>query len=513
MEPFSRDKIKTAKDLLYTAAERFGDEPFMRWCVKKEFTDKSFNELKHDADAIGAWISDKFDGTVHAAIFGATSYEFVASWFGITTSGNVAVPLNVANNAEDLADEINRSDAELVFLDDKREDCVAELKKQCPQVKCFVHMKSEYPHTLPLSEVLSNYREKKPDCDIDPSSMATIIFTSGTTGQSKGVMLSHTNLIDNATCEPDLGYHGDKRLTLLPIHHVFCFTCDIMCTLWYGRILCLNDSLMRIPKNLKLFKPVQTTFVPMIAASILNKMRMEAINNPDKTAIGREMFGEDFDILYVGGAYLSPEIIEGYKEFGIEAAQGYGMTECTSRVSTGVKNCKYPDSVGRIVPGCEVKTVDGELWVKSPSVMIGYYKNPEETAKTLTPDGWLKTGDLGYVKDNYVFISGRKKNLIILTNGENVSPEELENKFACVDEVKEIVIYDNAGVITAEIYPNPDYEFSDVRAQLQAEIDKVNGTLPQPKQIHGLVIRDTEFEKTASKKIKRKNLVGKISEN
>lgn len=509
MEPFSRENVKTIRDLVYTAAERFGDETFMRWCVKKEFVDKSFNQLKYDADAVGAWVQDKFKDTVHAAVFGATSYEFVAAWFGMTVSGNVAVPLNAANSAAELADEINRSDAEIIFLDEKREDCVEELKKLCPQVRYIVHIHGECEGTVPLSEIVKEYGGKAPTGDIDPNSMASIIFTSGTTGQSKGVMLSHANMVDNATCEPDLGYHGDKRLTLLPVHHVFCFTCDIMCTLWYGRILCINDSLMRIPKNLKLYRPVQTTFVPMIAASILNKMRMAAKDNSDKKEIGREMFGEDFDVLYVGGAYLSPEIIEGYKEFGIEAAQGYGMTECTARVSTGVKGCPYPESVGRIVPGCEVKTVDGEIWVKSPSVMLGYYKNPEETANTLTPDGWLKTGDLGYVKDNHVFISGRKKNLIILANGENVSPEELENKFACVEAVQEIVVYDLDGVITAEIYPNPDYEFTDVRAQLQAEIDKVNDTLPQPKQIHGLVLRDTEFEKTASKKIKRKNLVGK----
>ena len=506
MEPFSREKIKTMRDLVYTAAERFGDEPFIRNRVKKEFKDKSFNELKHDADALGAWIQDTFKETVHAAVFGATSYEFVASWFGITISGNVAVPLNAANSAEDLADEINRSDSELVFLDERREDCIEELKKLCPQVKYFVHMHNECEGALPMQSILERYSGKAPSGDIDPQSVAAIIFTSGTTGQSKGVMLTHANFADNATCEPDLGYHGDKRLTLLPIHHIFCFTCDILCTLWYGRILCINDSLMRIPKNLKAYQPVQTTFVPMIAASILNKMRQESKKNPDKKAVGRDMFGDEFSVLYVGGAYLSPEIIEGYKEFGIETAQGYGMTECTSRVSTGVKGCPYPESVGRIVPGCEVKVVDGELWVKSPSVMVGYYKNPEETEKTLTPDGWLKTGDLGYVKDNHVFISGRKKNLIILANGENVSPEELENKFACVDSVQEIVVYDKDGVITAEVYPNPDYEFTDTREEIQTEIDKVNETLPTAKQIHNLVLRDVEFDKTSSKKIKRNSI-------
>ncbi|MGN1115805.1 MAG: AMP-binding protein [Candidatus Ornithomonoglobus sp.] len=500
---YDRNLINTTKDILYAAGERFGDAPFMRRRVKKEMVDRSFNELKHDACAVGAWLEAEFDHKIHAAIFGSTSFEFVVSWFGLTTSGSAAVPLNAANKPSDLADEINRSDSELVFLDELREEAVEELKKLCPQVRYFVHMHRPYDGTLYLGDIIAEYCGKEPVSEIDPDQLAAIIYTSGTTGRSKGVMLSHRNSVDNATCIADGGNPGDKRMTVLPVHHVFAFTCDIMCTLWYGRTLCVNDSLMRIPKNLKAFQPVETTFVPMIAASILSKMQLAAKTNPDKLAIGRDMFGEEFSILYVGGAYLSPEIIDGYKEFGIDVAQGYGMTECTARISTGVRNCPYPESVGKIIPGCEVKIVDGEIWAKGPSVMMGYYKDPEETAKTLTEDGWLKTGDLGYVKDGYVFISGRKKNLIILANGENVSPEELENKFAMSEPVKEIVVFEKDHVITAEIYPNPDYEFTDIEAEIQAEIDKVNETLPLPKQIHGFILRDTEFEKTASKKIKR----------
>ena len=501
--PFARENIKTLRDLVYTAAERFGDDPFFRTREKKEFNDKSFAQFKRDADALGAWMAEKFDKTVHASVFGLTSYEFLICWFGAAVSGNVSVPLNAGNEAADLADEINRSDSEIVFLDERREACVEELKSLCPQVKYFIHMHSQYPGTIALTDILSEYSGKAPQGDIDPKSMAAIIFTSGTTGQSKGVMLSHANMVDNATCEPDLGYRGKKRLSLLPIHHIFCFICDILAAFWYGRTVCVNDSLMRIPKNLKAYQPHETTFVPMIAASILAAMRRENQKNPDKIAVGRAMFGEDFEILYAGGAYLSPEIIDGYREFGIEIAQGYGMTECSARISTGVRDCPYPDSVGRIVPGCEVKIVDGEIWAKSPSVMMGYYKNPEETAKTLTEDGWLKTGDLGYVKDNHVFIIGRKKNLIILSNGENVSPEELENKFAAFDPIKEIVVYDKDSVITAQIYPNPDYESEDIQAEIQAEVDRINDTLPAAKQLHRIVYRDTEFEKTSSRKIKR----------
>jgi long-chain acyl-CoA synthetase len=264
---------------------------------------------------------------------------------------------------------------------------------------------------------------------------------------------------------------------------------------------------MHIIKNLKLFKPVDVTFVPMISASILNRMKQMAGTDGDKIAVGREIFGENFSIIYSGGAYLSPEIIDGYKEFGIEIAQGYGMTECSPRICSGIKNCPKPTSVGEIVPGCEVRIVDGEIQVKSKSVMMGYYKNPEETAKSISPDGWLMTGDLGYKDDDgYLYITGRKKNLIILSNGENVSPEEIENQFAYFAPIKEIVVYDKNGQITAEVYPDPEYQSDDIRAEIQEKVDRVNDTFPPAKQIVNLILRDTEFEKTASKKIIRSSI-------
>ena len=280
----------------------------------------------------------------------------------------------------------------------------------------------------------------------------------------------------------------------------------MLCSLWYGRTLCVNDSLMRILKNLKIFKPTDATFVPMISASILKRMQQMAEKNPDKIAIGKEVFGEDFSVIYSGGAYLSPDIIRGFKEFGIEIAQGYGMTECSPRICTGVKFSPQPESVGRVVPGCEVKIVDSEIWVKSPSVMMGYYKNPEETANALTDDGWLKTGDLGYLNDGYLYITGRRKNLIILENGENVSPEEIENRFVTFEPIKEMVVFEHDHTIAAEIYPDPEYASEDIKAEIQAQIDAVNDTFQPAKRIVKVFYRDREFEKTASKKILRSSV-------
>ena len=501
-------EVKTLKDLVNNAAEKFGDEVWVREYKKKDFVEHSYKQFKDDCDKVGAWLEDKFPDRVHVAVTGLTSYEYLVAWFGIQASGNVSVPLDCANSAEKIADEINRSDSEVLFVDDKHENDLDTFKSLCPKVKYYVHIHKKTDNMLYLGDIISEYKDKSPAKNSAESDVTAILFTSGTTGLSKGVMLSNGNLIDNTTCEPDEGYHGFTRMTVLPIHHIFCFTCDILCSLWYGRTVCVNDSLMRIVKNLKIYRPTEVTFVPMIAGSILTRMNQLAQNGADKIAIGKEVFGENFRVIYTGGAYLSPKIIEGYKEYGIPIAQGYGMTECSPRICTGVKDCPEPESVGRIVPRCEVKIVDGEIWVKSPSVMQGYYKNPEETAKSLTPDGWLMTGDLGYQKDGYVFITGRKKNLIILANGENVSPEEIENQFAYFAPIKEIVVYDKDGIITAEVFPNPDYESTDIKAEIQAKIDEVNDTFPPAKHIVNLVIREKEFEKTASRKIIRAS-VGK----
>ncbi len=501
-------EVKTLKDLVNNAAEKFGEEVWVREYKKKDFVEHSYKQFKDDCDKVGAWLEDKFPDRVHVAVTGLTSYEYLVAWFGIQASGNVSVPLDCANNAKKIADEINRSDSEVLFVDDKHENDLDTFKSLCPKVKYYVHIHKKTDNMLYLGDIISEYKEKTPSKSSSESDVTAILFTSGTTGLSKGVMLSNGNLIDNTTCEPDEGYHGFTRMTVLPVHHIFCFTCDILCSLWYGRTVCVNDSLMRIVKNLKIYRPTEVTFVPMIAGSILTRMNQLAQNGADKIAIGKEVFGENFRVIYTGGAYLSPKIIEGYKEYGIPIAQGYGMTECSPRICTGVKDCPEPESVGRIVPRCEVKIVDGEIWVKSPSVMQGYYKNPEETAKSLTPDGWLMTGDLGYQKDGYVFITGRKKNLIILANGENVSPEEIENQFAYFAPIKEIVVYDKDGIITAEVFPNPDYESTDIKAEIQAKIDEVNDTFPPAKHIVNLVIREKEFEKTASRKIIRAS-VGK----
>ena len=196
-----------------------------------------------------------------------------------------------------------------------------------------------------------------------------------------------------------------------------------------------------------------------------------------------------------------------FERYSITILQGYGMTECAPVISTSVSWNIRKESVGQLMPNCEAKVVDGELWVRGSSVMMGYYQMEKDTAEVLT-DGWLHTGDLGYVdEDGFVYLTGRKKNLIITKNGENVSPEELENKLGEDRLVQEILVRENEGVIEAEIFPDLEYAakkgIEDLQAALQERIDTYNRTAPAHKRVYRLKVRETEFEKTPSKKIKR----------
>jgi long-chain acyl-CoA synthetase len=328
----------------------------------------------------------------------------------------------------------------------------------CPQIKAFVCFTPEEGR-FSLREILEQESpaELKP---VDPQSCACILYTSGTTGKSKGVMLSHANLIDNATCCDNEGGPEDVLLSVLPIHHAYCLTCDYLLSLRYGATLCINDSPMRLVQNIKLFKPTMLLLVPLIAETIYRRVMAEKKKNPllPLRLAGHAIFGKDMRVIFCGGAYLAPELTRAYAKMGYPLLQGYGMTECSPRIaSSSQADPSTGEDVGRVVKGCQVKIEDGEILVKSPSVMLGYYHNDEATREMFTSDGWLKTGDLGYILDQRIYITGRKKNLIILSNGENVSPEELENRFAGSEWMAEIMVYSENEQITAEVYPFPEY--------------------------------------------------------
>ncbi|MCM1330338.1 MAG: AMP-binding protein [Ruminococcus sp.] len=499
----NKNEIKTIADLVKNSAKEYGGKTFLKEVIKNEVAEKTFEEFYSDIRKFFGYIKNKYGEKVHTAVIGPSSYGWLVSWFGTVSGGSVAVPLDAQLSPEDICELLVRSDTDIFCYDGRYEKMIPAVKANCKNVKECISF-DELPALLENAE-----QAELPDVSAD--SLAAIVYTSGTTGKSKGVMLLNSNYIDNTMCQDNEATPEDTVLSVLPIHHIYCFTCDILMSLRYGSTLCFNDSMMHIPQNLKRFAPTIMLIVPMIAETMYKQIKAAAAQKPEIpiAMIAQSVFGGRLKTIYSGGAYLRPELQKAYVDMGFNMAQGYGMTECAPRISTadpGDKTCA--GDVGVIVNGCEVKTVDGEILVKSPSVMAGYYKDEAATAEALTPDGWLRTGDLGYADENRkIFITGRKKNLIILSNGENVSPEELENKFAGFDVIGDVLVYSDDSVITAEIFPAPEaakaMSEEEIEKKILETVDGVNKTVSSAKAIRRVLLRAEEFEKTTSKKIKR----------
>ena len=497
----------TIREILVQAQQKYGKQDAIRYKISKnEIAAKSYDDLRQDSECFSAVLASLVERGSHVALTGVTSYAWIVAYFGITGGGNVAVPLDVSLPAEDMWELIDRSDATVLVADEVRADVILWAKTRCPKLRYVISMQKEESDENELSFwQLTNAQTPVRAAEPAPDDLATIMFTSGTTGKSKGVMLTHRNLAENATCFDMKFPERSVLMTVLPIHHAYCLSMDILKGLSVGSVVCINDSLLRMAKNIQLFKPNIILMVPLMIETLARKL--EGARQLPPAAVKKEIFGEQFHTICSGGAYLPPAMIDLFETYGISILQGYGMTECSPVISTTLPWNIRKGTVGQLIPNCEAKVVDEELWVRGSSVMQGYYKMPEETSETLV-DGWLRTGDLGYVdEDGFVHLTGRKKNLIITKNGENVSPEELENKIGENHLVREILVREAEGVIEAEIFPDEEYaateKIADVRAALQEIIDKYNEAAPAYKRVYRLKVRDTEFEKTPSKKIKR----------
>lgn len=497
----------TIRELILHTAKNYKDCDAIRYKVKKnQIESKSYSDLKQDSESFSNVLQLLGEQGNHIALTGMTSYSWIITYFGIVNSGSVAVPLDVSLPAEEMCELIDRADATVFVVDNIRADVAAIVKSRCPKLKYLISIQQEQ-HTEDMLSLWQLIKEHKGSFDYEPKpeQLATIMFTSGTTGKSKGVMLSHRNMAENATCLDMKFPERSVLLTVLPIHHAYCLSMDILKGLSTGSTICINDSLIRMAKNIKLFQPNIILMVPLMIETMAKKL--EDAQNFPPAIVKEQVFSSQLHTICSGGAYLPPAMLDLFAKYDINILQGYGMTECSPVISTTVSWNIKKGSVGQLLPNCEAKTVDEELWVRGSSVMQGYYKMPEETEEALV-DGWLRTGDLGYVdEDNFVYLTGRKKNLIITKNGENVSPEEIENKIGENRLVQEILVRENEGVIEAEIFPDYEYiqkkEIENIPQTLQKLIDDYNLSAPAYKRVYSLKVRDTEFPKTPSKKIKR----------
>lgn len=499
--------ISTIREILVQAEKKYGAEDAIRYKIAKDTIEaKSYTDLKRDSESFSRALEALKVRGSHVAVTGMTSYPWLVTYFGTVNSGTVCVPLDVSLPLDEMCELIDRADVSVLVVDEIRKDVMLAAKAKCPKLKYVISMQKEAEDGEALSFwQLLKTQEGSCSYEPKPEDLATIMFTSGTTGKSKGVMLTHRNLAENATCLDMKFPERTVILTVLPIHHAYCLSMDILKGLSLGSIICINDSLIRMAKNIRLFQPNVILMVPLMIETMAKKLEDAAALPPE--IVKREVFGEQFHTICSGGAYMPPAMLDLFGKYGITILQGYGMTECSPVISTTVSWNIRKGSVGQLVPNCEAKVVDEELWVRGSSVMQGYYQMPKETEETLV-DGWLRTGDLGYVdEDGFVYLTGRKKNLIITKNGENVSPEELENRLSESPVIQEILVRESEGFIEAEIFPDAEYVekkgISDVRAVLQELIDDWNRSAPAYKKIYRLKVRETEFPKTPSRKIKR----------
>ena len=503
-------KTPSVRELLDTGAEKYGNSTFIKYIENGETREKSFIQIRNDSRCVCRMIRHIAKNKINIAVIGKTSYEYLVFASGVLISGNVSVPFSPEISVAEAAELFERADIEILLYEEAFADKAKELLSICPDLKNIVSFGSadeiyeRYSETSEFSG-LSEFEE-------DKEQSAIIIYTSGTTGVKKGVVLSMNALVGNIMYQEyctDIFNEGVVALSVLPMYHTFCFSGDYIKNLKDGLQVCLNGEFKDIAENLKRFQPKVIRIVPMIAQSLLGKIKILLRRNPDLTPrqAAEEVYGKNIKWLISGGAYLNPELVEEYDKLGIFLRQGYGMTEAGCRISVPDDGVAY-ESVGRIIDLCDVRIENGEIQVKTPTVMTGYYKMPEETKEMFTDDGWLKTGDIGYVtEDRQLFITGRVKNLIILSSGENVSPEAIERKFSAMDLVEEVLVYGEGNRIVAEVYPNSEYAeangIDDIEAELEKAVDSMNETAKASHLISEVRVRNIPFEKTGPGKIKR----------
>lgn len=512
----------------------------------------------------------------HIAVIGETSPYWVATYVAAVASGNVAVPLDRELDIEQLEGFLSFAEVDTVIYSGAFNEKFRHAIETHPTVSLFVPLEpgdetydtdpNADSRVLPYSELLAlgdvqlgvPGGEPLPD-DLaltalpDPEElerMAVMLFTSGTTGTSKCVMLSEKNVVSavNSACETVEFFPEDTIVSTLPIHHTYELCC-MLAAMNYGMRIAVNDSLKRVMRNFSYFRPTGLILVPLFVNTMHKKIWDEAKKKKKdkmlRAALGASgklrhvgidlrgvlfsdisgAFGGRLRKIVCGGAPLNPEIAEQMEQFGIMVTEGYGITECSPLIAVNPYYAPKTGSVGPAVPSCEVKIDvervndagfdEGEILVRGDNVMLGYYKRPEETAEVFTPDGYFRTGDEGYMdEDGYIFITGRKKSVIVLENGKNVFPEEIEEYLSRLDCVGESVVVgrkkegSDAVILTAVIYPDPARfpaggDMDAVAATVREQVNALNRTLVGYKQIRAVEIRRTEFEKTTSRKIKR----------
>lgn len=530
--------ISVLKELITGPAQKHPEKDLFRIRTSKEtFRSVSWYDFETDINALGTALITKGLKNSKVCIIGENTYEWVLTYMSVINGVGVIVPIDKDLAVDEIKNIVNDCEAEAVFFTKSYINIMKSLVDDLPNVKFYICTNSESGHFDSIKDLIKEGQTLLAEGNteyintvINTETLSAIIYTSGTTGFSKGVMLSQKNIISNITAAASMVFCGtdDVVVSILPLHHTYEMTCDILAVFLCEATICFNESLKHLSDNLDLFKPTLLFLVPLVVETFYKRIITEVTRtgkyrqlkvgvkisnslrlfNIDITkglfAEIHNVFGGRLKKVVVGGAATNPEIAKVYCDLGILLLQGYGISECAPLVAVNREKSHKHNSVGLAVPCNSVKIQDDEIHVKGTNVMLGYYKNERATNDTFD-DGWLKTGDLGYIdKDGFLYITGRKKNVIILDNGKNVYPEEIEGYLAGIKLIKEAVVYEENKLITAEIYP--DYETANVESTIRKQISDLNKTMPLYKQVKNVKFRTSEFEKTSTKKIKRHRL-------
>lgn len=549
-------KIQTIKELMDLAVKDAGNQIAFEYRNPKNKEDIikiTYQEFQNDINYLGTALTDINMDHNHIAVIGDNSYEWLTVYLTVLKSNSVLVPIDKELTSPEIINVLKSSDSEVLFYAGKYEKYIEEFKKELPNIKYYIGFdrKENEGNILSYDQFMQQGKEKCVEGDTsfstiehqDTNILKLLVYTSGTTGDPKGVMLTEHNLVSCVYYGLQVATVYTKCLSVLPYHHTYEAVAGILVALHKHATICINDSLKNVLKNLQLYKPDYIYLVPAFTevfykniwsnAKKTGKDKALKIMIPISNALRKigidvrrklfksihEAFGGNLREIVCGGAPIRPEIGKFFNDIGVMLLNGYGISECSPLVS--VNRPKFNDSstVGVILPCCEVKIEnpneegDGEIWVKGDIVMLGYYKDPERTEKVLK-NGWFNTEDFGKVNDKgQLVINGRKKNVIVLSNGKNVYPEEIENYILRIPYVQETIVKPIKNEIgqevslCAEVFLNAEkveeMQIENVEEQLKKDISKETRDLASYKHITKVEIRETEFAKTTTNKIKR----------
>lgn len=549
-------KIDSIRDMLEQAAAEAGDKIAYKYRVGSEIACVTYKEFRDQTSYLGSALKSLDMDDKHINIIGENSYEFIVTYLTCLVSTGVCCPVDKELPISDIINVVNHSDGQIIFYAKKFEQKFREHRDEFANIKYFVGFDRDEDdgEFLSFNKLMEKGKaiyatDKSFDEKTTPDEeMKMLIYTSGTTGAAKGVMLSHHNIRSVVYYGMQVSNVYTVGLSVLPYNHVYEAVCSILVAIHSHATLCINSNLKHVQKNLMEFKPDYIFLVPAFVdvfykkiwttaektgkAGML-KMLIKVSNGLRKVGIDLrrvlfksviDNFGGNLLKIVCGGAPIRPEVGEFFDSIGIVLTNGYGITECSPLVSVNhadkTNDCT---TVGKKLPCIDIKFENetdegnGEICVKGDIVMMGYYKRPDLTEEVLI-DGWFYTGDYGKYNDKgLLVITGRKKNLIILSNGKNIFPEEIENYIQEIPYVKEVVVYglkDENGMeseLCAQAFLDEEQtaEFGDVdlAKKLKHDINEACKELPAYKRIDKVVIRDTEFEKTTAKKIKRNSVI------